>query len=150
MHRAVVLFTCTALSILSGCGSRDTGTVSGKVTYRDQPLQGGSVVFATSDLSRIERVSIQSDGTYQSAFVPVGDLMVAVEPAPPGPQAHMPKGAKLPPNIPPDSPGAQVYLQANNNHVDIPAKYRDPTTSELKLSVNSGTQKYDIQLTDAN
>ncbi|HEX5270280.1 MAG TPA: hypothetical protein VFW33_07335, partial [Gemmataceae bacterium] len=54
-----------------GCGW-GTGTVSGKVTYNDQPLTNGTVIFSNADGKGNRTADIQADGTYKIEGMPVG------------------------------------------------------------------------------
>ena len=91
----------TLVLAVVGCGE-PRGSVSGKVTYKDKALAGGTVVFVSEDKKNQDRALIQPDGTYLAKNVPVGKVRVGVEPAPKGASANMPKGAKKP-DIPADS-----------------------------------------------
>jgi hypothetical protein len=133
------------LSILSGC-SEPRGTVSGKVTYKDKALPGGTVVFVTEDTKKQEMVTIQPDGSYSSSNVPLGKVLVAVQPAPKNPMANMPKGAQKP-KLPTDSPAAN-YGQSGAEYVDIPQDLRDPFKSKITLNVERGEQVFNIPLKD--
>jgi len=135
------------LVALAGCGGEPVGKVSGKVTFEGKELPGGTVVFVTEDDKKTERVPINSDGTYVSTTVPLGKLKVAVEPGAKGASANMPKGVERP-NIPADSPAAKVYANAGT-YVDIPKHVRSSATSNLTLTVKSGSQTFDIPLKDA-
>ena len=147
-HAIVTFLSVPFFVAFVGCGGDPRGTVSGTVTYKGKALPGGTVVFITEDNAKQDRVPIKSDGTYSSANVPLGNVRVAVEPAPKGASGNMPKGAKKP-EMPADSPAAQVYGQSGANYVDIPMSLRNPATSDLKLKVESGEQKFDIPLKDS-
>jgi hypothetical protein len=137
--------TLGLLLAVLGCGSEPHGKVSGKVTFNDKPMTGGTVVFATADGKRTEYAQIQPDGTYSSPNVPVGEIHVAVWPAPKNVMANMPPEAKG--KIPLDNPeAAKIYGKKTDDYVDIPQPLRDPTKSNLSVKVNSGEQTYDIPL----
>jgi len=68
------------VAALSGCGGDPVATVSGKVTYLDKPLPGGTVIFSTADFAKSATAEIKPDGTYSVSRVPLGDLKVAVQP----------------------------------------------------------------------
>lgn len=146
MRNALPIVFAVLLVASAGC-SEPCGTVSGKVTYKDKPLAGGTVVFIDEDNIRQDRVQIQPDGTYSSKKVPVGSIRVGVEPAPKGVSDLMPKGAKPPPNMPEGGP-KDVYNQSGSAYVDIPEELRDPTTSKITLTVNRGEQEFNIPLKD--
>ena len=118
------------------------------VTYKGKALPGGTVIFVTEDNLKQDRVQIKPDGTYSSSTVPLGNLRVAVEPAPKGVSGNMPKGVKKP-EMPADSPASKVYGQSGADYVDIPQPLRDPATSKITLKVESGVQTFDIPLKDS-
>lgn len=133
------------VSGLTGCGGGPyTATVSGKVTYRGKPLEDGWVAFVHPD-GRFAKAMIQPDGTYSSPEVPGGQVKVTVisEPTPPPlpPGARLPGGTRVPPN--------PTYMEAVKkalNHARIPDKYRNPDSSGLSLTVNRGSNQFDIPL----
>jgi hypothetical protein len=130
--------------LLSGCGSSSLATVSGKVSYKGQPLKGGVVSIFPEKGGGAQRASIEADGTYKISKVPVGPAKITVDtsslrPVPqkslPGPYANAPKEA-----LPKD-------LQGDPEHyVPIPDHYADPDKSGLTLDVKSGKNNHDIDL----
>ncbi len=132
--------TCMSLGIL-GCSGERTARLSGRVTYQDKAVSGGTVVFTDEKTTKIERVRTDSDGNYK-ADVPYGQLHVGVEPAPKPPTAVMPKGVKA--NIPKDAPN--YGGESTGTYVDIPKVLRDPTTSKITVTVDSAEKKFDISL----
>ena len=117
-----LLLTAALLSValLTGCGAGDVprGSVSGKVTFNNQPLAAGQVIIIGADKHSGSAV-IQPDGTYTVLDAPVGPTTVTV--------------------LPPLVPGGKKVV--------IPDRYRKPETSDLKYTVTRGTQTYDIPLT---
>jgi hypothetical protein len=140
----LALATVAALTLLAPAApaQEKTGTVFGKVTYKGQPLTGGTVSFVTAK-DKILTGLIHADGTYVVKAIPVGEVRLAVstEPVKPAPKPPIrttpPKDAQKPPKGN-DAP----------KYVKIPPKYADPKTSDLKLVVKPGKQVHDIQLTD--
>src|SRR5262245_37346299 len=57
----------------------ETATVSGKVTYKGQPVTSGTISF-TQEMKRGDRAKIQPDGTYKATNVPIGEVKVAILP----------------------------------------------------------------------
>jgi hypothetical protein len=114
-----------------GCGGPFTGEVTGTVQYNGQPLPGGKVTIIHPD-GRIGEGDIKEDGTYSIPKAPGGDVKVTVQ------------------TIPPIAgiPGISKPLYPAGKYVPIPLKYRKTETSELKLEVKRGSQKFDIELTD--
>lgn len=123
---AFFLLIATACLALFGC---DNGKVplSGRITFDDgAPLQAGSVVFCNDSFQQA-RGQIDSNGRYRVGFLHDHDGM------PPGNYriyiAVIPKSS----------------LDAEKS-VEIPAKYCDPNTSGLTLTVDAGTKVHDIVL----
>jgi len=134
------------LTALQGCGGGSArGTLSGKVTFNDKPLTGGTVIFVNQDASEVDRTAIQSDGTYKSENVPLGDVRVAVLAS--GGGVAMPAGAsKAITDVPPDNPQAKLYGKAAGGSVNLPKALSDPTTSNITVKVERGANTFDIPL----
>ncbi len=118
------------------------GGVSGRVTFKDQPVTEGQVVFFSvdtpdmPDMHVYQSARIQSDGTYSVRMsggpgLVTGKYEVAVMPP-----VVEPAGSNAPgPHTPRDYP-------------DIPPRYRSPKTSQLTLEVKEGKNPpYDINMT---
>jgi hypothetical protein len=148
-RRLLVLLPFLAVVTLAipGCPGERTARVSGKVTYKDQPVTGGQVVFANEDNTKVERVPIDNEtGAYSSSHVPYGKLRVAVEPA------GKPLGAFIPKDkgkIPKDTPGSEAYSKSSGTYVDIPGMYRSPETSRIEVTIDSPEKTFDISLKEA-
>jgi hypothetical protein len=143
----LVLFL--TLPALSGCGG-GTGTVSGKVTSRGQPVTAGTVVFDGGD-GRLSTANITPQGTYTAPRVPLGLVKVAVlrpeeRGPPPMRSSALPGGGKLPPH-PSTKSGSTPSVSSSGPAPAVAAdKYRSPQTSGLALAVERGKQTYDIPL----
>ncbi|WP_339747013.1 hypothetical protein [uncultured Rubinisphaera sp.] len=127
------------LTILNvGCGGGGpkgpSGTVSGTVTYQGQPVTEGVVNIFNTQSSEGGQGQIKSDGSYQistpSSQVPVGEYDVYVVP----PTVTTPDSA--------DGPGGEEYKVVEN----IPDKYRSSSTSGLKVTVNEGSNPFNISM----
>src|SRR4051812_29066823 len=70
----VVLLVLTAS--LAGC-AKPTGSVSGKVTYKGNPLKGGNVIFLKAD-GQSEWADIGEDGKYQIDKILAGPVKIGV------------------------------------------------------------------------
>lgn len=135
-----------AVLILPACGGKSggltgpTGTVTGKVTMKGQPVANANIVFyGTRGDTAVG--TLGADGTYslryQAGFsVPVGDYRVAITKGP-APDAPVPN----PEDIMAKPPVAAVDKS-------IPDKYRDPGTSNLIAVVKEGSNSgvdFDLQ-----
>jgi hypothetical protein len=144
LMRMVPLLIAVLVMGITGCGEK-RAKVSGKVTYNDKVLTGGTVNFVTKDNLKGDTATIQPDGTYSCTNVPFGDLLVAVRPAV-NLGAKIPKGTKIP-EVPPDSPAAGVYAKKGDN-ITLPKHLQDTSTSKITLTVDKSDQTFDITLTD--
>lgn len=150
VRTAVGTLTLALLVAVAGCGPK-TGTVSGKVTYKGEPLKGGNVIFA-SEKGQSLLAPIGEDGTYTIQNVPVGEAKIAVKTKHLGIVAAMAKmkGAGGPPQDTSGGVGAPKKLtpeEAVRRFVAIPAQYEDTETSGLTFTVKGGSQSHDIPLT---
>ncbi len=139
-NRKLSLAVTLAMTSLVVCGCQpDIATVSGTVTYRDEPIPVGNVTFFAAD-NRVVFIPINEDGTYFLDRVPVGEVQITVE----TPSVQLP-GPGEPPI--PASLMTPAYKYPN---VRIPAHYKDRRTSGLRLDVRPGEQTFDIRLEDAD
>ena len=160
------------LLMISACGPR-SGSLSGKVTYKGEPLKGGTITFLGPYTYSTD---IKIDGSYEIPKMYSGSYRIAVETdsvkgeegsgpftfkTPGGmklpsknqlpPEAKYPPIAKLPVN-----PKEYGYSQPNVNpdydikkrYVQIPKKYADPNTSGLTYDFPGGAQTHNINLPD--
>jgi hypothetical protein len=153
------------IPVLTGC-SPAIGKVSGKVTYKGQPVPGGLITFRPADpVKNSITVELDTEGRY-SATLPAGDVTVIIdnrelEPRPSMPS--MPAGiplsaeaqAKLRGKAPPATATAdggpktgEDVRRPSGRYVPIPEKYYELETSGLKFTIKGGDQPLDIQLTD--
>jgi hypothetical protein len=125
----------------------DKGNVSGKVTYRGQPLSGGTITFAGS---KAYSASIAADGSYQVRDVPVGKYKLAIATAPllPRDMPPFPRFPKEVPGLPKDAPpnGVPPEMRLPPRGIVIPTKYADPHTSGLTYTVVKGSNTHDFRL----
>lgn len=148
------------LLLLSGCGS-SSGTVSGKVTYKGNPVPGGRVVFYGPN-DYIGASPIDADGSYIIAKVPAGQPMQITVDTSTAPGAPSPgKGARSEgkakqqsptgqmkniPDLPEAAKNNPIYGGGSNRYVKIPDKYADKDKSGLSYTTTRGKQTKDIPL----
>ena len=131
-------FAALALGVI-GCGQNvDYGSVHGRVTFKDQPVTEGQVLFASvdpPDMHVYQTASIQPDGTY-SVKMSGG----------PGLVAGKYQVAVMPPVVePPGSKSAGPHTPGK--YPDIPPRYRLPEKSGLTLTVEEGKNPpFDIDM----
>ena len=90
------------LALTAGCGKPSTGEVSGKVTFRGEPVSSGTIAFIGAD-GRVTSAMIEG-GSYQLAKVPLGPARITVFAAPASmpivPLEMIEKGTAPPPRPP--------------------------------------------------
>jgi hypothetical protein len=114
--------------------------VSGTVTYKGQPIPAGVITFISKDGKTTVSAPLAEDGTYK-ATVPAGEYKVTVSTDPAVPDKK--PDPKTPPKLPPVDPKKPPKVV-----VKIPAKYGDPKTTPLVITVKAGAQTIDIALQD--
>ena len=142
--RVLLVLTMALTCFFASCGrSRlDTVPLSGKVTYKGNPLPWGTVTFMPKDrtASRPAMADIKTDGSYQVATLEhdkglmAGEYMVTVH------------AAKTPLFVPNDQQKAAASL------VKLPTaeRYANPETSGLTLTISpdDASRTFDIELND--
>jgi len=149
-----------AAVILVGCSSGvKTAKVNGKVTYKNQPVTGGTIVFRSTDNPKANPASaaINPDGTFSVDKVPVGKVTVTVDNRNlkniGGPPSQIRGGPDLqkqlqpPVGLPEDAkkkmaerPGQKVGEKEKpvGTYMPIPESYADMEKSGLSYEIHSG------------
>jgi hypothetical protein len=141
----------------SGCnkGPKGKSIISGKVTYKNAPVTGGSVSFHASG-GATELTSINPDGTYSIGCAP-GQAKVTVETeSAKATSGEMSKEMEnrmkgMPKDKQEEFKKAMEYQQKNSGgvgYVAIPKKYSNKDTTPLSYDIKDGNQTIDIELTD--
>jgi hypothetical protein len=173
--RASCLFGfVAATAVLAGCG-KPTGSVSGKVTFKDAPLKAGTIGFHSTDNSGSVGGTINSDGTYSIASIPAGDYKIVIETdsfKPPstagrsygknnpkdekvGKEASKGKETKeldaeikekLPAGYHMSNPGDANAAARSARYIEIPHKYGKADTTDLTYTVVAGSQTKNFDL----
>ena len=132
---AAVLFASLIL-VGSGCGGAGApvGSVSGKVTYRGEPVTEGTVSFTSDILAASGTGEVQPDGTYtlatQGDGLPLGKYQVCIMPPMQEESLH------------PQLSAAPVAKDMPN----IPQKYRSFRTSGFEATVQEGENAHDFDM----
>ena len=145
-QRAAFSIAFVVVLAAAGC-SRSSGLapVTGKVTYKGQPVPGATIVFMGDENTRPATAVSGADGSYslmtldaKGAMPGSYSVVVTKTDAPPaGEPPSMEDAAKLA-NRPPPAPKEL-----------LPAKYADATKSPLKFEVKAGqSNKLDLPLAD--
>jgi len=133
---------------VAGCSSNSTGTtpVSGRVTYKGQPVEGATISFVPEGDGRPATSISGSGGVYHLMTL---DAIGAM----PGPYTVVVRKSELPA----DSTKAVTMEEAvkiNSRPPPLPkewlpAKYSDAARSPLKFEVKAGQKNnFDLQLAD--
>jgi hypothetical protein len=128
VFQLTVSITFIVLVVTSGCGGADGGSVKGTVLRRDgSPLVGARVVARSADTGKSVYGTTGPDGQFELA------------------------GGKTSDGVPPGNYDVVVLEDRGDpdrrSRPTVATKYRDPATSGLKLTVETGeTKEFDIEL----
>jgi hypothetical protein len=135
---SAILATAAAMLVFgfSGCGParEKLWPVSGKVTFRGKPVAAGAIRFSNPQIGIDMTAELHADGAYEvvmanGAGLPEGTYQVAVMP----PRVNIPiESTANPPKRPPC--------------LDIPERYRLPSTSRLTLTVKRDRNRFDVDM----
>jgi hypothetical protein len=145
-----LLFVLALLVVALGCSGSKKGasaTLTGKLTYNNQPITIGNMMFYSSGDAGAVAGFINSDGTYEAAGLAPGEYVVTVDTEPYNPANKRTYGGpqgESKSSRPKDVPATE----SKGSYLPIPAKYTSRDTSTLKVKVESGKQTKDINLTD--
>jgi hypothetical protein len=127
---AVVAGAGLLFMLAGGCAR--TGTVSGKVTYKNEPVSGVLITFlpqSEPDQGKAFSAAVDAGGNYQVTGVPVGPVKIIIQASGRRPsRAH----------------GKETAAALKR----YPARYATPKDSDLTLTVAGGRQAHDIELKD--
>lgn len=127
--RCFVLFGLVVL--LAGCGrSKPIGAVGGKVQYRGDAVTEGTVTLYSPDLGFGNESIIKPDGTFLVEGLPHGSYQMAIRPS----------------LVVDDLGGKAFPISHFKKADDIPAKYRNPSTSGFSCEVEGRRVTIDLQM----
>jgi hypothetical protein len=151
-------FLLGLITSLGGCGTNvqhevEHAEVSGKVLYEGKPVPGGQVGFVTVSGGFAASGNIDENGNYEIKS-PVGEVIITVtnsmlQSGGGGKGGAKKGGGGKPKDLP--HPGKQSgEAKAVEGHwVQIPSKYSDASSSDLRYTVKPGPQTHNIELTKA-
>ncbi|MFO0899630.1 MAG: hypothetical protein U0836_19555 [Pirellulales bacterium] len=121
-----------ALALCVGCGE-SLPTVSGKVTIDGKPVPEGMISFQPQPSGAIAVAPIRPDGSYEvktgtATGLKPGEYIIVVQ---------APKGIPPAPTAQNPNPKFERW---------VPAKYGNPETSGLQLTVTSGSITHNLDL----
>lgn len=155
--------------LLVGC-SRPTGSITGKVSFKGQPLKAGNISFVSTEGQPTVSSVVGEDGTYNISSIAVGNYKVCIENqsyasggaakdsyASYGNKMNKNKGKEaeakpLDPSItPPEGyhPSNPKDTPASRNKKDfpvVPDSYGKAESTDLTYTVVSGSQNHDFDL----
>jgi hypothetical protein len=74
---ALVVVAALVLLVSAASAQKKTGTITGKITYKGEPLTGGFVTFITENAKSDGRIN--ADGTYRVRGLPVGGAKIVIK-----------------------------------------------------------------------
>jgi hypothetical protein len=131
------------LIIMAGCNTQKVpkGGISGTLTYKGRPVNGGAMVLFTS--SDEVTVPLDQDGTFRSSDIPAGEYKVVIEPSE---GIAGPPGENMPAKMKEKLKNANMSQPAT---IPIPEKYKKKETTDLTLTINKkGETKVNLELKD--
>ncbi len=139
------------LTMLAGCGSKRVkpGTVSGKVTYKGQPVNDAALLLyskSDNDQTNPITISVDGEGSFSISDVPPGDYKIVVQ----GSEGVDNEAAMLR-FLPPDKREemkAKMSNQATPKTIPFPNKYKNLQTTDLQCTITEKDQPLDLELKD--
>jgi hypothetical protein len=131
------------LGLLAGCagGSKKKLSLSGKVTYKGEPVTGGTLTLTPTDgETQPLKSPILANGTYLLTPPGLGEMKVSIETE----SIRRQTGVRY--------PGMKEDNNANTSKIakykPIPRKYAKPQMSNLSVTIQDGKNIKDFDLTD--
>jgi hypothetical protein len=144
-----LLLTCAAL----GCSTNKLAParVSGSISYKGAPIKAGTMQFHTSE-GAAYNAQITSDGTYTATDLPEGEMVVTVDLEGINPEKKGSTGKdaekRMKMMTQPPPPGVAAAPMPTQFYMKLPAKYANPKTSPLSVTLTKGRQVHNFDLTD--
>jgi hypothetical protein len=144
--------------LLAGCHSGTAAKVSGKITYKGEPVPSGSITFHNAQ-GGVFQYALRG-AAYSGSDMPVGEeLAVTIETESANPdgknKANYGQGEGKAGGDPNDYMNkmkqmGKIPTSPTNDgpYVKIPEKYSSKETSGLKVTLGRGTNVHDFDLTD--
>ena len=124
--------SCLFIFFIAGCSSGPAvGDVSGKVTFKNQPVKEGTVTFLNPNEGGAGESPIDASGNFTISHLVVGEYIVIVTPL-----------MEMKDTDPGRSPPAPVEKSAPN----IPVKYRQQGLTPLKTPIKEGKNEFQIEM----
>lgn len=137
--RGIWIIFCCVLMSAWGC-HKQTGNVAGTVRFEEQTLPNGRVVFYCDGGEQPVLMSPIVDGTYTIQDAPTGDARITVE-------TFETKTTTVPGQFnSPDTGDLDFTENISGPFVRLPDRFRAPDQSNLRLTIEPGDNRYDIDL----
>jgi hypothetical protein len=137
------------VAVLVGCGRRSrSGVVSGKITYKEQPVNDAALRLYPADGGAAEPITIPvtADGSFSMSDVPKGEYKIIVQGSEGGGS-----DASLLKNVPKDRQEEVKKLmgdRASSRTIPFPRKYKNLKTTDLKCEITDHDQTLNLELKD--
>jgi hypothetical protein len=135
-----ILLPAALLAALTGCGG--SAKLTGKVTYKGQPVLSGTVTVLNEDGTAASGV-IQPDGTYAVEGVKRGRVKIGVVSPDPARARSILKKAENKDAKDKDHHGHTI--PGTGGWFPLPPELGDPEKSGIELVVSSSRMQYDIE-----
>jgi hypothetical protein len=143
--------------VVFGCSNSKTPSgVSGKVTYKGEILQGGTITFhrTAQDQVGAYAFAINTDGTYVGTNMPAEEMIVTVETESLNPNrpTQTYAGRGNPADKQTEMMKERGFVKSSpgegGNYKKIPPQYADKAKSPLKVTLAKGKKEYNFDLQD--
>lgn len=134
MKRYAVVFLFFTV-LLVGCGGNEA-EVSGKITWKETPLNAGSITFIKSGGTAGSTFPISKEGTFSAKGLAPGKYTVTIS---------TPNMAPPVVGAPP-APGKKATVEKATPPVQVDGKYAKAESSNLEYDLTAGSQNITISL----
>jgi hypothetical protein len=122
------------VALLVGCGGKRPGAVSGKITYKGQPVNDAALRLYPSGgaVTNPITIPVTSQGAFRITDVPPGEYKVVVE----GSEGGASEASLR--NIPREKLAevkAMLEPMKSRATIPFPKKYKSPQTTDLKCTI---------------
>ena len=122
--------------LAGGCGEASTGSVSGKVTFKGEPVVDGDVTFFQPSSGRTSQAALDSEGNYSlnlsQGALPTGEFKVTVTPS----VSY----------IEVDGPNGKDLKEVIKGEKSIPKIYQGRKSTRLSATLTGGEDTFDFDL----
>jgi hypothetical protein len=134
-------------ALAAGCRARPA-QVTGKITCNGQPWPLGQVLLISSDGTKHALGRIDAGGVYHVHEAPLGPVKFALKVPPEATTDHASTGpAGKPPARLGKARQRALQFQERLGALRVAARYLDPNTSGIELTIAPGLNQHDIDLT---